>query len=184
MALAAIVLAAGRATRFGADKLLADFRGEPLVAHALRAALAAPVARVVLVGGTHLPISADPRLSRVDGGAGLADSLKAGLAAVGEVDGVFVFLGDMPLVPHGLAARLAEALGDALAAVPGRDGQPGHPVLLSRAAMALVEGLAGDNGLGKLLRSRADVVRLAVDDAGAVADVDTPTDLGALTEHL
>ena len=184
MALAAIVLAAGRASRFGADKLLADFRGEPLVLHALRAALAAPVARVVLVGGAHLPIPSDPRLSRVDGGAGLADSLKAGLAAAGDADGVFVFLGDMPLVPHGLAARLGEALGDALAAVPGHDGQPGHPVLLSRAAMALAEGLAGDEGLGKLLRGRADVVGLPVDDAGAVADVDTPAALSALSRQL
>ena len=33
---AAIVLAGGRSERFGSDKALAPFRGEPLLAHALR----------------------------------------------------------------------------------------------------------------------------------------------------
>jgi molybdenum cofactor cytidylyltransferase len=180
VAFAAIVLAAGRASRFGADKLLAEFRGEPLVAHALRAALAAPVTRVVLVGGPHLPMPADRRLSRADGGAELSDSLKAGLGEVGEAEGVFVFLGDMPLVPHGLAAQLAEALDGELAVVPDCGGQPGHPVLLSRRALPLVASLSGDAGLGAILRGRADVVRLPVDGEGAVLDGDTPAALAAL----
>jgi molybdenum cofactor cytidylyltransferase len=180
---AAIVLAAGRASRFGADKLLADLRGEPLVTHALRAALAAPVARVVLVGGGHLPMPDDPRLSRVDGGAGLSDSLRAGLAATGYADGTFVFLGDMPLVPHGLAAVLAGRLDGHLAVVPECGGQPGHPVLLSRAALPLALALAGDEGLGTVLRGRADVLRLPASEAGATIDVDTPAALAAISRR-
>ena len=83
MTLAAIVLAAGAGTRFGGDKLSALFRGEPLIAHAIRAARAAPVARVVVVCPPALDIGEWPgepavqalRISSPE----LSASLKAGL---------------------------------------------------------------------------------------------------------
>lgn len=182
MAFAALVLAAGRGERFGGGKLDAPFRGEPLLAHALRAACAAPVERVLLVTreGQAVP-SNDPRLGvlRIDSDS-LSASLKAGLAELAGAEAVFVFLGDMPLVPHDLAARLAEAIGDGLAAVPEFDGRPAHPVLLSRRAVALARDLSGDRGLGALLAGRGDVVRLAVDDPGAAADIDTREALARL----
>lgn len=178
--LTALVLAAGKAERFGGGKLLAHFRGQPVLAHALRIACAAPVDRVIVVGGDGV----DPPDGRVErlplASASLSQSLKAGLAATGDVDGVFVFLGDMPLVPPGMAALLLAALGDGFAAVPDYRGLPGHPVLLSRGACTLAADLTGDHGIGRLLRGRDDVVRLAVEDDGVVLDIDRPADLAAL----
>ena len=54
--LAALVLAAGAGVRFGGNKLSAHFRGEPLIVHAVRAARAAPVERVVVVAAAQLDI--------------------------------------------------------------------------------------------------------------------------------
>ncbi|MDE2595652.1 MAG: NTP transferase domain-containing protein [Sphingomonadales bacterium] len=183
MALAALVLAAGRGERFGGCKLDALFLGEPLLAHALRAACAAPVDRVLLVtrAGQAMPAN-DPRLGilTVESPA-LSVSLKAGLAALDGADGTFVFLGDMPLVPHGIAASLAAALGDNIAALPTWQGQPGHPVLLSRRGFALAAGLDGDRGLGTVLRGRSDVLRMPCEDEGVVIDVDTPAALARLS---
>lgn len=177
---AAIVLACGRASRFGSNKLLALLHGEALITHALHAAQAAPVERIVLVARAGLPIPDDERLVTVPGGDTLPASLRAGLAAAADCEAAFVFLGDMPLVPHGLASELAARIGDALAAVPEVDGQPGHPVLLTARAFALAAQLQGDEGLGKLLRGRGDVLRLPVSDMGAVLDVDTPAALAAI----
>lgn len=176
----ALVLAAGAARRFGSDKLSAAFRGEPLVAHAVRAACAAPVARVILVVHPALTSEWCPPAgveTVAVASAALSDSLRCGLAAAGDVDGAFVFLGDMPRVPHAMAGQLADWLGDAYAAMPRYQGEPGHPVLLSAAALPDVAKLTGDCGAGKLLRTRHDVIFVDTADPLVLADVDRPEDL-------
>lgn len=180
---AAVVLAAGSARRFGSDKMSALFKGEPLVSHAIRAARAAPASRVVVVAHPALAIEpqAGVEIVRIASPA-LSESLRVGLDAAGKVDGLFVFLGDMPLVPHDAASRLAERIGDAYAAMPCHAGKPGHPVLLSRRALADIATLRGDAGAGKLLRARDDVVFDECSDPLIHADVDHPQDLSALTK--
>lgn len=180
MHLVAIVLAAGQGTRFGGDKLAALINGRSVLDHVVAKALAAPVERVVMVTRPGRKAPSGPRIERVEvSGPELSDTLRAGIAAAGEADGVFVFLGDMPLVPEGLAPRLAGEIGSALAAIPMRGGAPGHPVLLTRRGFGLIDELSGDRGLGSLLRGRADVVLIPTDDAGATFDIDTPADLDA-----
>src|SRR5690606_3334260 len=138
----------GSSTRFGGDKLSAPFRGEPLLDHAIRAARAAPVDEVLVVTGRDLPAgrwSGAPPVRRIAiDSAELSQSLKAGIAAAGEADGAFIFLGDMPLVPREIAARLADRLGGHYAALPRHGGRPGHPVLLAARAFADVARLEGD----------------------------------------
>lgn len=177
------MLAAGAARRFGGGKLSANFRGEPLLHHAIRAALAAPVERVAVVCAPALDIGQwpDTRVERLEfDSAELSASLKAGVAAVADAEGVFVFLGDMPLVPHELAGLLAEAIGDQFAAQPLHEGKPGHPVLLSPHACSAINALEGDRGAGSLLRARTDVVHLDVSDPGVLLDVDEVQDLARL----
>lgn len=177
----ALVLAAGSARRFGSDKLSADFAGVPLVSHAIRAALAAPVTRVIVVAhpALELPAHAGIEVVRIASTA-LSQTLRAGLTAARDVDGLFVFLGDMPLVPHDVASLLAGRIGGAYAAMPLHAGKPGHPVLLSAQAFDDIAALQGDAGLGKLLRSREDVVLVDCADPLIHADVDRPEDLVAL----
>jgi len=179
--LAALVLAAGKGTRFGGDKLSALLDGEPLLHHAIRAAHHAPVERVIVVTRESLEIGdwqGAPPVKRVAiASDALSVSLRAGVAAATGMDGVFVFLGDMPRVPHEVAGRLAGLLGDNYAAIPRCNGKSGHPVLLSARSFADVAGLTGDAGAGKLLKARHDVAWLDCDDPGILLDVDRPEDL-------
>lgn len=172
---AAIVLAAGRSTRFGAPKLTALLDGDRVLDHALRSARAAPAMRRVLVTRDG-HCAAGFETAQVDNDA-LSASLQAGLAVVDGCAGAFIFLGDMPRVPADVSARLAGVIGEALAAYPVFHGRPGHPLLLAARGFGLVQGLAGDRGLGALLHDHPDVVRVPVDDAGVVLDIDTPADL-------
>jgi molybdenum cofactor cytidylyltransferase len=186
---AAIVLAAGRGERFapdgGGSKLAAPLAGQPLLDHAVRAALAAPVREVIVVGRPGTGVIADPRVRFVAlASTALSDSLRAGLAAAGDSMGAFVFLGDMPLIPPDMAARLAAVIGEGPAALPEWHEQPGHPVLLARSAFALADGLTGDEGLGRVLRGLAGVVRMPVEDEGVILDIDRPGDLAVIAQRM
>lgn len=189
-ALAAIVLAAGSASRFGGGKLTATYAGRPLLHHALAAARAAPVAQVVVVTGADAERVAacakafDPAVRLVhapDHAEGMAASLRAGIAALDEdVGAAFVFLGDMPRIPHAVLARLAQAVKDgAPAAAPVFDGRRGNPVVLARTVFRAVQGLTGDVGARPILqRLGARLVLVDAPDDGVLFDIDEPDDLG------
>ncbi|GGI03415.1 nucleotidyltransferase family protein [Egicoccus halophilus] len=183
-----LVLAAGRATRFGATKQLVEVDGLPLVAHAVAAAHAAGLARVVVVVGHDADAVATAAarggavevVHNPDHGSGQASSLRAGLAAVeaaDDVDVVVVLLADQPgLRPAAVAAvaDAAEAAPDGIARVRYADGT-GHPVGLARRLWPRLADLDGDAGARQLFDGH-DVALVRVDDR-LPPDVDTVEDL-------
>lgn len=187
---AALVLAAGSGARFGGGKLLADWHGAPLLHGALAAARAAPVGSVTVVTGADAAVVAaaarafDPAVRVVhaaDHAEGMAASLRAGAAALpGDVAGAFVFLGDMPRIPHAVLAPLAQAVAaGAPAAAPVFGGVRGNPVLLSRSLFPQIAALKGDVGARPILKALGDRLALVeAPDDGVLFDVDSPADLG------
>lgn len=188
---AAIVLAAGRGTRFGGAKMLAELDGRPILQHVLDAAAGAGLKPVVVVlaadaKAVHAAMSwrdefvtPNDELER-----GISYSLQIGIWALLEshVARTLVLLGDQPrLSAHQLRPILASPL-DAKRpiVVPRYDGIPGNPVLLERAAWPLAHQLTGDQGMSQLFASRPDLTRY-VDIEGDNPDVDTPADLAALS---
>ena len=194
----AVVLAAGRGSRWGGAKLLADWRGAPLLHGALRAAFAAPVHTVTVVTGAHEEAVAAcatafaatrgeaERLAIVhaaDWAGGLSASIRRGVQALpADADGALLFLGDMPAIPEAVLRPLADALAaGAVAAAPGFAGQRGHPVAISRKLFGRLSELDGDGGASALLASLgAELVLIEAGDAGVHLDIDSPADL-ALT---
>jgi molybdenum cofactor cytidylyltransferase len=182
---AAILLAAGRSTRFGDEsKLLARMGGKALVRHVAEAAINSTADPVIVVTGHRarevrsqlqgLPVRIVHNRLFVDG---LSTSLKAGFSALPpEARGAVILLGDMPFV----RAELVDALiaswqngGGPAALVPILDGRRGNPVVLSRALQAAIEGLSGDVGAGSILRERADVLEWPTEDPAIIQDIDT-----------
>lgn len=189
----AIVLAAGLGGRFGGGKLLTPFQGKPLIAGALASALASPASSVIVAVGDDAALEAaiqdgrtpgDLSLVRVaDPARGMGASLAAAARAVPtDIDGVFVFLGDMPLIGPDVAVSLARALpGRGGVAAPVHAGRRGHPVLFGGDWIAAMRGLEGDIGAQTLIRAAGDkVVTVATADAGVLFDVDRPQDLSAM----
>jgi len=192
-----IVLAGGRSSRFGADKLTAELDGRPLLHHAVEA-LAAVVDPLVVVAAPGvdpaLPASLAARIRVVHDPAsesfgGPLVGLAAALAAV-ETPTVLVVAGDMPRMVPVVLRRLATAAGPARPAVhlevPGRV-QP-LPLALDvdaarRAVPAVLE--RGDRALRGLLRELGATaipapVWLALDPGAAtIVDIDRPADLGS-----
>ncbi len=191
----AVVLAAGAARRFGGSKLTASFNGQPLIAGALRCALAAPVDTVALVTGGHAEaveraataLQAEAvetgRLKLVrcaDAMEGMSASLRAGLFALGEAEGVFVFLGDMPAIPLGTLTEMVHSLrqsGGVDAVAPVWEGRRGHPVLFGRALLPALAAVEGDEGGRAILARFGERLSLTpAADGGVLLDFDTPDD--------
>ena len=169
---AAVVLAAGAATRFGAPKQ------ELLLPRVLERLAAAGIGEVVVVAGAHPLAAAGVRIVQArDWERGPGASLRASLEALGpEVEAAVVVLADGPnLAPSAVERVLAawrSGAGDAVAA--GYGGARGHPLVLGRAAWADVP----DEGLRDVF-----VTLVPCDDLGSPGDVDTPEDLRALDEE-
>ena len=194
---AVLVLAAGRSTRMGGpNKMLADTDGQPLVAHAVKAALASQAVEVVVVLGhmadevksaVERAVPAQSRLRFVtnpDFADGLSTSVRAGIAALGkDIDAAIVQLGDMP----GVGAPLLDRLMAAFSPVEGRSicvptvvGKRGNPVLWARRFFPEIAGLAGDTGAKHLIGEHADLVcEVEMTGEAAVTDIDTPEALAA-----
>ena len=192
---AAIILAAGRSTRYraaggaAATKLVASLAGEALVRHVARAALAS-LARPVIVVTGHARDRVEPALAGLDltfvhnqdFADGLATSLRAGLAAVPEgADAAVVLLGDMPLIDPATIDALVEAAARnpaAQAVVPTWGGVRGNPVLLRRTLFPAASALTGDEGARRLLRDPSiAVTEFAVTNEAVRLDVDDPDSL-------
>jgi molybdenum cofactor cytidylyltransferase len=189
-----LVLAAGGATRFGSDKLAAMLDGRRLLDHVFDALRAVPLREIVIVtrpGGRHP--DAVPELHWVENpapDAGLASSLRIGLAAILElpgppVDAVLLALGDQPRIDPAVIRQLigVATTSSEPVVVPRYPADPGrNPVVLRREAFALVREAMGDRGLGPVLDAHPELVHeLAV--AGANPDVDTPADLARLADE-
>ena len=189
---AAVVLAAGASRRMGgANKLLAPFEGEPLVARAVDAALASRAAIVVVVTGFQ-PARVRRALAGRDvefahnryHARGLGSSLRRGLRALDDgIEGALIQLADMPWVRadhlDALIAAFARARRRPIC-VPVRGRRRGNPVLWPVRHFAALCALQGDvGGRGLLRRYAGEVVRVAMSDAAVMRDVDTLADLKA-----
>lgn len=190
--IAALVLAAGRSSRMGADnKLLMEVGGIPMVLRAVnsaRASLAASVTVVVghecdavakAVAGTGACVVHNPDFAQ-----GMSASLRHGIAALpADADAVLVLLGDMPRITAEHLDRVIAAFDPAQPSivVPEKDGRRGNPILWPREFFAAMTQLAGDQGARGLIAEHADrVKRVAIDDDAIFVDVDRPCDLAAV----
>jgi molybdenum cofactor cytidylyltransferase len=191
----AVLLAAGLSRRMGgANKLLAELDGAPVVARAADAVLASRARPVLVVTGHEADRVRAALAGRAlvfahnpDHADGLSSSLRAGIAALGEgLDGAVVCLADMPWVrPAHIEALIAafEASRARPICVPSFAGRRGNPVLWPARYFAAIAALKGDAGARVLLGAHAaEVCDVPVADPGVTLDVDTPAELAAAQE--
>ena len=168
----AVVLAAGRSTRMGEQKLLLPVAGRPMIEAAVTAAVASQAAETIVVVGAeadavgralsgHLVrIVANPCYKH-----GMSTSLRAGLAAARpDAEAVVFVLGDQPFVTADSIDRLigmfAERGGGIVRSLV--DGKPGHPVVMGAEYFSEILALEGDVGAREVLARHPDhVVQVA-----------------------
>ena len=190
-------------TQLANSKLLLPWQGTPIICHVLATALRvtalssitvvlghkADEVRQALLAGQACGASAriQPDFVRNElWQQGQSTSLVKGIQALmcmREQPGIaIVMLGDQPL----LQAKTIELLLDRhqktcainkhhAVTVPVHKGQRGNPAVLSARIFPKLLGLTGDAGARSIFETLGEnLVKVAVDDAGVVFDVDTP----------
>jgi len=180
---AAVLLAAGEGTRFtGGPKLLAKFRGRPLLVWAVEPVLEAGLPLVIVRGeldiagalselDSRIAVLENPRAHE-----GQATSLRVGITWCESAgfDAAVVGLGDQPLVPASAWRTVAAASGAPIVSA-SFGGRRRPPVRLAREVWPLLPD-AGDEGARALMRQRPELAA-AVACEGDPADVDTVAEL-------
>jgi len=171
-----LVLAAGRGERFAASggrvhKLDALLAGQRVLDHVLAA---------VRLSGLPYRIVRAADVCGPDGsGAGMGDSIAAGVRATAGAAGWMILPGDLPLIRASTLLTIASA-PPCGALVPRYAGQRGHPVRFAACCAPALLDLHGNTGAAQILRAQAaidSVATLDLDDAGIVTDIDTLDDL-------
>jgi molybdenum cofactor cytidylyltransferase len=184
--IAAVVPAAGRSSRFGSMKLLADVGGEPLINRTLGSLVDSGVAPIVVAVSATGVLDAVPLIGHAtvrtvvnrDPSRGMFSSIQCGLS-VAKADVIVVLPADMPFVrPATVALVVRTCLETGRVVVPVFDGSRGHPIGIPGGLRDGLLMMPPDRSLKDALAALGEELRFVdVDDRGVIRDVDVPGDL-------
>ncbi|HEV2012618.1 MAG TPA: nucleotidyltransferase family protein [Candidatus Dormibacteraeota bacterium] len=179
--IAGILLAAGRSTRFGRQKLLEPWDGEPLVRRAARTFLNAGVAPLIAV------VSDDSRFAEALAGLpvsmyenpepdrGISSSIAIGVRALPETtDAALIGVGDQPYLTAEAIEELVRAFEPGRIIVPRFGDHRGNPPVFDRRFFPDLLALDGDEGGQRVITAYPDSVTEVPLSARLGDDIDRP----------
>ena len=182
-----IIMASGQGKRFGSNKLMADFLGEPLLASVLKATENLFAERIVVT--RHVNVA--DYCAKQDIGIVLHnfpnrnDTVRLGLEKLSDVTHCMFVMGDQPLIKRESLERILQAVKnepDFIWRFAFEDTL-GAPVVFPRKYFAQLKTLPEGKGGGVLLKKYADQVRtVSVLSSEELLDVDTQEDLQKITQ--
>jgi molybdenum cofactor cytidylyltransferase len=179
--IAGILLAAGQSTRFGRQKLLEPWHGEPLVRKTARCFLEAGLRPLVAV------VSPDPRLIDALAGLplttvenahpekGISRSIAIGVRALPETtEGALIGVGDQPYLTAEAIEELIKAFKLGRIVVPRWGDHRGNPPVFDRRFFPELLVLEGDRGGQPVIVAHEDAVTEVALPARLGDDIDRP----------
>ncbi|MDO4299217.1 MAG: nucleotidyltransferase family protein [Lachnospiraceae bacterium] len=182
-----VIMASGLGRRFGENKLLTLFHGEPLISHILEIT-ASPVFSCRIVVTRHKEIAELCRQHQIDfllhQMPGQNDTIRLGLqnllCRTPSLPGCCFCTGDQPL----LTQKSLEALALTFSSQPDRicrcafENRPGNPVIFPASWFPELLQLPNDTGGGYLIRQHPDqVLSVPVQYGWELEDIDCPEDM-------
>ena len=186
MRIGCIVMASGESTRFGSNKLVADFCGKPLIQHTLEHLPQEDFAKIVVVTrycevknicdtlSINCILHTQPLQS---------DTVRIGIEAMQDMEGCLFCVGDQPLCTKQSMHRMTQAFAQQPQNIFRLcfEKQAGNPVLFPRHLFTKLVALPAGKGGGAVIAAYPSLVRaVAAQHATELFDVDTPAALKAL----
>lgn len=190
MKIGCVIMASGMARRFGSNKLLHDFHGEPIMVRILRSVKAAGIDFPIVV-------TRHPEVVSICEREGIpsilhelprrSDTVRLGmeylLKVCPQLDGIMFAASDQPCLRWESVAALCDGLKAQSQCIHrlSCQGTEGNPVLFPRSTFEELRHLPEGKGGGAVIKAHPELVRLVeVADPRELVDVDTPEILQSL----
>jgi molybdenum cofactor cytidylyltransferase len=187
--IAAVILAAGAATRMGRLKQLLDYQGTTFLQHAINQAAIAELSPIVVVVGSDAElVTASIGSAQVitvcneAWESGMGSSIAAGIRRLQSFDvaAAAILVADQPLVTAEHLRAMAALAHSSKMVAAQYNGALGVPAFFRREMFPALESLPPEAGARHLLRNSAEVTAYPLPEAAI--DVDTPHDLSSLLQ--
>lgn len=181
-----VVMASGYSARFGSNKLLADFNGEPLIVNAFRLA-ASPIIDSRAVVTRYIEIAALCQNASVPcfihSYPNKSDTIREGVRLNSDCDGIVFLQSDQPLLSIESFERLIsefKAHPEAICRLSFGDTYA-SPVVFPKSLFGELMSLSGETGGGKVIKRHQNLVRTVMaKNVLELQDADTPEKLQEL----
>ena len=185
--LGCLIMAAGNASRFGANKLFAAYRGKTFLELALLAVPPQLFARVMVVSqyepalelarqyGFAAILNREPEL-------GVSRTIALGTQAMLDCDAILYMVADQPLLQPNSVCAVAERWLREPDTICGaaHNGVRGNPCIFPKAFFPELLALTGDTGGSRVIRRHEDRLRLVEIPPEELYDCDTKRALDEL----
>ncbi len=192
--IACIILAAGKSSRMGRNKLLIELENQTLLERTIETVKSSTVEKLLGISGNDRAEIEDlfqksdiAFIHNEDFEVGMHSSIKCGVEQLVDYDGVIICLGDQPFLNETVLNQLHECFeknSDII--VPTYNGKRGNPVLIGRDYFSEIQNEPdGDYGCAYLLkRHQKQIKMIEVGDDGIHMDMDSPKHLKKVLERI
>jgi molybdenum cofactor cytidylyltransferase len=196
MKTAAMILAAGAASRMGKAKMLLPYKGKTILEQLIgELKTVAPQSICLVTGKYHEAIAqtiSDPAIQLVYNEAwnkGMAGSIAAGMKAllqqIPDLDLVWIVVGDQPFLSKRVLQEILRKQQEAQKGIVAAQykGVAGTPVLFSAVYFEALQKLTGDKGARVILQEHPEDMATVAFPQGEL-DIDTPEDYDRFLQQL
>lgn len=177
-----VIMASGMSKRFGSNKLMADFDGEPMILKTLKSTEGLIQKRVVVTRHAEVAelcreLNTDVILHDLPH---RNDTVRLGLEALGDCDCCMFLPGDQPLLRRETVSKLLDCWKQSPEMIvrPVHEDAVGSPVLFPAWAFSELKTLPEGKGGAIVIKRHPDaVVYSPIDDPYELSDADTPETL-------
>ena len=186
----AIIMASGFSKRMGANKLLLEYKGIPIIDHILREISKVEFNQVVVVSQYKEILDLGKKYGFIavyNGNAhvGQSESIKLGILNSSKCDGYMFFVGDQPLIDNMQIKKilyLFEQNKDCIV-IPMSNGKKGNPVVFPFHKKEELLMLKNDEKGKKVINTSKKIKYIDVSE-NMLFDVDTQDDFNKLLSQI